>query len=74
MSILRGAIGLAALGVAAGAYRVMREAADDDPGVAAGALAVTAVAGSAAAHLLARERQEFRQLARAALPAIERKR
>lgn len=60
MSIIRGALGLASLAVAAGAYRAVRET--TDPAVAVGALVVTAAAGSAAAHLLAQEVGEIRRI------------
>lgn len=62
MSILKGALALAAGAAAVAAYKVAREA--DDPAIVLGAAGVTAVAGSYAVHQLVREVGEMRRLAR----------
>lgn len=60
MSILRGAMGLLAAGTAVAAYRVAKEAKHSDPGIALGAIVLSAFSASAAAHNLADEVEEFR--------------
>lgn len=74
MSTRRLALGLLSAGAAIGAYKVARAAAQDDsPGVAITAAVVSAVAGSAAAHALAKEYGELRGLSRVERRFLEHK-